>query len=122
MLEFEVPSRKADQGRTPPKVPQGCRTGGGGGGSLPAELQRQKKKLVKVATVKAKVNVVHTKSDQEAEPIDGPISFAPINQNRVIVPHYDALVLILCINGFDVHRVLVDPGSATYLLQLPAFT
>ena len=37
------------------------------------------------------------------------------------MPHYDALVLTLCINGFDMHRVLVDPGSATDLLQLPAF-
>ena len=53
--------------------------------------------------------------------IDGPIAFPPVNPNRVIVPHYDALVLTLCINGFDVHRVLVDPGSATNLLQLLAF-
>ena len=37
------------------------------------------------------------------------------------MPHYDALVLTLCISGFDVHRVLVDPGSAADLLQLPAF-
>ena len=37
------------------------------------------------------------------------------------MPHYDALVLTLCINGFDVHRVLVDPGSEADLLQLPAF-
>ena len=37
------------------------------------------------------------------------------------MPHYDALVLTLCINGFDVHRVLVDPGSTAYLLQLLAF-
>ena len=37
------------------------------------------------------------------------------------MPHYDALVLTLYINGFDVHRVLVGPGSATDLLQLPAF-
>ena len=35
--------------------------------------------------------------------------------------HYDALVLTLCISGFDVHRVLVDPGSTTDLLQLPEF-
>ena len=68
------------------------------------------------------MNVVHTESVQEAEPIDNHISFAPINLNRVIVPHYDALVLTLCINGFDVHRVLVDPGSAIDLLQLPAST
>ena len=37
------------------------------------------------------------------------------------MPHYDALVLTLCISGFDLHRVLVDPSSATDLLQLPAF-
>ena len=38
------------------------------------------------------------------------------------MPHYNALVLTLCINDFDVHRVLVDPGNAADLLQLPAFT
>ena len=37
------------------------------------------------------------------------------------MPHYDALVLTLCIHGFYVHRLLVDPGSAADLLQLPAF-
>ena len=37
------------------------------------------------------------------------------------MPHYYALVLIHCINGFDVHRVLVDPGNATNLFQLPTF-
>ena len=30
-------------------------------------------------------------------------------------------MLTLCINGFDVHRVLVDPYSAADLLQLPVF-
>ena len=30
-------------------------------------------------------------------------------------------MLTLCNNNFDVHRVLVDPGSVTNLLQLPAF-
>ena len=37
------------------------------------------------------------------------------------MPHYDALILTLCINGFDVYMVLVDLGSAVDLLQLPAF-
>ena len=37
------------------------------------------------------------------------------------MPHYDALVLTLCISCFDVHMVLVDPGRAADLLQLPAF-
>ena len=58
---------------------------------------------------------------EETKPIDGPISFPPISPNRFIVPHYDSLVLTLCINGFDVHKVLIDLGSATNLLQLPAF-
>ena len=37
------------------------------------------------------------------------------------MPHYDALVLTLCINGFNVHSVLIDPGNAADLLQLPTF-
>ena len=72
--------------------------------------------------VKSRVNVIHTSgSREETKPIDGPISFSPVNPNRVIVPHYDALVLTLSINDFDVHKVLVDPGSTADLLQLPAF-
>ena len=68
------------------------------------------------------MNAIHTGSSRaETEPIDGPISFPSVNPSKVIMPHYDALVLTLCINGFDVHRVLVDPGSAADLLQLPAF-
>ena len=37
------------------------------------------------------------------------------------MPHYDALVLTLCINGFDMHRVLIDLSSVTDLLQLLVF-
>ena len=37
------------------------------------------------------------------------------------MPHYDALVLTLCINSFDVYRVMVDPNNAANLLQLSAF-
>ena len=67
------------------------------------------------------MNVVHIKSSQrEAELIYGSIFVPSINLNRVIMPYYDALVLTLCINGFDLHRVLVDPRNATGLLQLPA--
>ena len=61
------------------------------------QSKHQQKKLLTAVTIKARVNVIH------------------------IVLHYDALVLILCINGFDVHRVLVDPGSVVDLLQQPAF-
>ena len=75
-----------------------------------------------MATVKVQVNAIHTGGNrEETKQIDGPISFSLINPNRVIVLHYDALVLTLCISDFDVHKELVDPGSATDLLQLPTF-
>ena len=82
----------------------------------------QQKKILRVAIIKVRINAIHIEgSHEEIEPIDGLISFPPVNPNRIIVFHYDALVLTLCINGFDVHKVLVDPGNATNLLQLPAF-
>ena len=78
--------------------------------------------LLRVATVKARVNAIHGESrHKDTKPIDGPISFLLVNLNKIIMPHYDALVLTLCINSFDVHRVLVDPDSVVDLLQLPAF-
>ena len=72
--------------------------------------------------VKARVNAVHTRgSREETKSIDDPISFPLVNPNMVIGPHYDALILTICINEFDVHRVLVYPGNETDLLQLSAF-
>ena len=59
---------------------------------------------------------------EETKPIDGPISFPLFNPNKVILPHYDVLVLTLCINCFDVHNVLIDLGNVADLLQLPTFT
>ena len=86
------------------------------------QSKRQQKKLLRAATVKARVNAIHMGgSHEETKPIDGPISFPSVKSNMVIVPHYDALVLTLCISDFDVHRVLVYPGSVIDLLQLPAF-
>ena len=78
--------------------------------------------MLHVATVQSQINTIHSlASSRTVQPIDDHISFPPINPSRVIVPHHDALVLTLCINDFDVHRVLVDPGSAADLLQLPSF-
>ena len=78
--------------------------------------------MLRTASVKARVNTVSTRENTTiAQPVDGPISFPPINSTCVITPHYDALVLTVCINSFDVHKVLVDPSSATDLLHLPAF-
>ena len=89
------------------------------GGPFDDQYQKkcQQKKLLRAATIKAWVNAVQTGGSwEETKPIDDPISFPLVNLNKVIVPYYDALVLTLCINGFDVHRVLVDPGSTTDLL------
>ena len=67
------------------------------------------------------INTISTPESRTAvQPIDGPISFPPINPTQVITPHYDALILTLCINNFDVQRYLVDPGSVAELVHLPA--
>ena len=80
------------------------------------------KKMLHAALFRARVNTINTpKSGATIQPVDDPISFPHINPTRVITPHYDALVLTLCINNFDVHRVLVDPGSAADLWHLPTF-
>ena len=82
----------------------------------------KRRKMLRAASVRAKVNTVSTRENTTvAQPIDDPISFPTVNRTRVITPHYDALILTVCINGFDVHRVLVDPGNAADLLHLPAF-
>ena len=78
--------------------------------------------MLRAASVRARVNTVSAREDITAVmPVDDPISIPPINPTRVITPHYDAHVLTVCIRGFDVHRVLIDPGSAADLLHLPAF-
>ena len=78
--------------------------------------------MLRAASVRARVNTVSDRGDiTSILPVDGPISFPPINPTRVITPNYDALVLTVCINSFDVHRVLIDPGSVADLLHLPAF-
>ena len=86
------------------------------------QSKRQQKRLLRATTSKVRVNAIHTKDvHEETKAIYDPIPFPPVNPNRIIMPHYDALVLTFTINDFDVHRVLVDPGRAAYLLQLPAF-
>ena len=79
--------------------------------------------MLPAASIRAKINTINTlESSTVLQPIDGLVSFPLIDPTRIITPYYDALVLTLCINNFDVHRVLVDPGSAAELSQLPALT
>ena len=78
--------------------------------------------MLRTTFVRARVNIINDRGDVlTVLSVDGPISFPPINLTRVITPHYDALELTVCINIFDVHRVLVDPGSVADLLHLSAF-
>ena len=94
------------------------------GGPIDDQYQSktQRRKMLRTASVRVRVNTINIPENiTTVQPIDGPISFPPINPTRVITPHYDALILTLCINSFDVHKVLVDPSSAVELLHLPAF-
>ena len=78
--------------------------------------------MLHAASVRARVNTISTlESSTAVQTIDGTISFPSINPTRVITPHYDALIITLCVNNFDVHRVLVDLGSTAELLHLPTF-
>ena len=78
--------------------------------------------MLRAASVRTRINTISTlESGASIQPVDCPIFFPLINPTRVITPHYDAIALTLCINNFDVHRVLVDPGSVADLLHLSSF-
>ena len=86
------------------------------------QSKKQRRRLLRTASVRARVNTISNQGNAPAaQPLNGPISFPPIDPTRVITTHYDALVLTVCINGFNIHRVLVDPGSPVDLLHLPVF-
>ena len=94
----------------------------GGPADSQYQSKKQRRRRLLTASVRARINAFSNQGSIPAtQPVDDPISFPPINPTRVITPHYDALVLTVCINSFDVHRVLVDLGSAADLLHLPAF-
>ena len=94
----------------------------GGPADSQYQSKKQRRRMLWAASVKARVNTVSDRGDVTVVlPVDGPMSFPPINPMRVITPHYDALILTVCINSFDVHKVLINPGSAANLLHLLAF-
>ena len=53
--------------------------------------------------------------------MDGIITFPPIDPNRVLQPHEDALILTLRISDFDVRRILIDLGNSVDLLQMSTY-
>ena len=95
------------------------------GGPIDDQYQskRQRQKMLRVASIRARINIINTlESSTTLQPIDGLVSFPPIDPTQIITSHYDALVLTLCINNFDVHRILANLGSAAELLHLPTLT
>ena len=94
------------------------------GGPTDSQYQskKQRRTMLRATSVRARANTISNRGDVPTVlPVDGPISFPSVNPTRVITPHYDALVLTVCINSFDMHGVLVDPGNAADLLHLSAF-
>ena len=78
--------------------------------------------MLHATSVKEWVNSIqHNFSEESVRPIDGTITFPSVGANRVLQPHEDALVLTLRVDGFDVRRVLVDPGSSIDFLQMSAY-
>ena len=79
--------------------------------------------MLRAASIRVRINTINTlKSSTTLQPIDGLVFFSSIDPTRIITPYYDALVLTIGINNFDVHRVLIDLGSTIKLLHLPALT
>ena len=94
----------------------------GGPADSQYQSKKQRRRTLRTTSVRARINAISNQgSAPTAQPVDDPISFPPINPTQVITPHYDALVLTVCINSFDVHKVLVDPGIVADLLHIPAF-
>jgi len=53
---------------------------------------------------------------------EGPIiGFSEEDARRLHHPHDDALVVIIQVEDYNMHRVLVDNGSSTDILHYPAF-
>ena len=61
------------------------------------------------------VKGLFNKNTTTAQSVDGSISFPPINPTRVITPHYDALVLTVCIN------ILMCTGSSSIQVMQPIY-
>ena len=94
----------------------------GGPADSQYQFKKHRRKMLRTASIRARVNTVNTRENTTAAPpVDDPISIPPINPTQVITPHYDVLVLTMCINSFYVHRVLIYPSNAADSLHLPAF-
>ena len=77
----------------------------GGPADSQYQSKKQRRRILRAASVRARVNTISNRGDVPTViPMDGPISFPPINPTRVITPRYDALVLTVCINSLTSTR------------------
>lgn len=91
------------------------------GGPIDKEYnsKRKRQRLFQVAFVPKHISSIRPGLvGRSAHPIDGVIIFHPVDSNRILQPHRDALILTLGISDFDVRRILVDLGNSTDLLQV----
>ena len=81
--------------------------------------RRQRRRLLYATSVRERINSVqHTFVERSVHPVDNTITFPPINVNRVLQLHEDALILTLGVSGFDVLKIIVDSSSLDDLLQM----
>ena len=68
-----------------------------------------------------KVNSVHMIPPFKQRQMDQDMSFNKADAKGVKQPHNDPLVIMLNIEGFNSKRILMDNGSSTDIIYLPAF-
>ncbi|XP_034686675.1 uncharacterized protein LOC117915221 [Vitis riparia] len=75
-----------------------------------------------MASIRERINSIkRTFIEGSVHSIDDTITFPPIDVNRVLQSHEDALILTLGVGGFDMRRILVDLSSSTDLLQMSTY-
>nr|XP_009762878.1 PREDICTED: uncharacterized protein LOC104214852 [Nicotiana sylvestris] len=103
-------TRGCDQPQGPPKPPSPPRTIQmiiGGGDDIVINH-------VKFTTTH---KLKQTVADERYDDLEDSIIFDKLDTNNLSFPHYDALVITLCIADTDVKRIMVDDGSGTCIIH-----
>ncbi|KAL6338705.1 hypothetical protein AAG906_023854 [Vitis piasezkii] len=71
--------------------------------------KRKRQRFLRADSIRERVSSIqHNFLERSIRPVDGIVTFPPVNACRVLQPHEDTLILTLGISGFDIRRVLVD--------------
>ncbi|GKV13259.1 hypothetical protein SLEP1_g24299 [Rubroshorea leprosula] len=89
-------------------------------GGLEAGIMSSKQQKLYVREVKHQNRVQKRKFD-ETDWRNQPITFRAVDFDGVITPHNDPLVTSIIVNSCEVHRVLVDTGSASNIMYYHCF-